>query len=266
MRPRRYLMCEPAFFDVRYSINPWMEPDRPTSTERALLQWKRLHDLLIGLGHTVELLEPVAGLPDMVFAANGAIVTGERVLVTRFRHAERANEAASYLEWFRERGWSTVTQARHVNEGEGDFLWTGREYLAGTGFRTTGAAHAEAARFLGRPVRGLTLVDPRFYHLDTALAVLDDGLIAYYPGAFSPESALELAEYYPDAILADEADAVAFGLNAVCDGKHVILSEAATGLAVRLRERGFTTIGVEIGELLKAGGGVKCCVLELPAG
>jgi N-dimethylarginine dimethylaminohydrolase len=31
----------------------------------------------------------------------------------------------------------------------------------------------------------------------------------------------------------------------------------------QLRERGFEPIGVELGELLKAGGSVKCCTLEL---
>ena len=38
---------------------------------------------------------------------------------------------------------------------------------------------------LGRPVISLRLVDPRFYHLDTALAALDDANIIYYPAAFS---------------------------------------------------------------------------------
>lgn len=27
--PRRYLMCEPRYFDVDYSINPWMDPPPP---------------------------------------------------------------------------------------------------------------------------------------------------------------------------------------------------------------------------------------------
>ena len=57
--------------------------------------------------------------------------------------------------------------------------------LAGYGFRTEPAAHAEAQEALGRPVVSLRLVDPRFYHLDVALAALDDENIAYYPGAFS---------------------------------------------------------------------------------
>ena len=50
--------------------------------------------------------------------------------------------------------------------------------LAGYGFRTETAAHAEAQEVLGRPVLSLRLVDPRLYHLDMALGVLDDETIA----------------------------------------------------------------------------------------
>lgn len=42
-----------------------------------------------------------------------------------------------------------------------------------------------------------------------------------------------------------------------------MLPEAATGLSGSLRARGFEPIGVDMAELLKAGGSVKCCTLEL---
>ncbi|MFJ9120253.1 dimethylargininase [Streptomyces sp. NPDC102394] len=261
-RSRHYLMCEPTFFEVSYSINPWMNPSRPTSTERGLAQWKTLHDLLAGLGHTVELIEPVAGLPDMVYSANGATVVDGRALVARFRHEQRVEESPAYLEWFRARGWE-ARQAEFVNEGEGDFLCVGDVILAGSGFRSEPDAHDEAAKFFGKPVLGLTLIDHRYYHLDTALAVLDENEIMYYPEAFSPESRSLLEERFPDAILADASDAEVFGLNAVSDGLHVLVAQQAEPLHEQLRERGFEPIGVDMTELLKGGGGAKCCTLEL---
>src|SRR5262249_54367016 len=147
--------------------------------------------------------------------------------------------------------------ARFVNEGEGDILFAGPEILAGTGFRTERAAHDEVREFFGRPVVSLTLVDPRFYHLDTALSVLGHGEVMYFPAAFDGGSRDALATRFPDAILATERDAEAFGLNAFSDGRHVVLPEAATGLAGQLAERGFEPIGVDLTELLKAGGSVK---------
>ncbi|MEV7004329.1 dimethylargininase [Streptomyces sp. NPDC093982] len=262
-RPRRFLMCRPTYFDVTYSINPWMNPARPTSAEAALDQWIRLHDTFVKLGHDVSLIEPVPGLPDMVFAANGATVVDGKALIARFRHPQRADEANAYIAWFRDNGWTEVRQADYLNEGQGDFLYTGDTLLAGCGFRSDVRGHDEAQEFFGVPVVSLTLVDPRFYHLDTALSVLRPGEIMYYPSAFSAASRKVLAEYYPDAILADAADAVAFGLNAQSDGWNVVLAQQATGLARRLRDRGYRPISVELAELRKAGGGARCCTLEL---
>ncbi len=261
-RPRRFLLCRPDFFDVTYSINPWMAPAKPTDQSLALLQWERLRSLLLGLGHEVDLIPARPGLPDMVFAANGATVVSGTVFSARFRHPERAEEGPAYATWFRRRGYP-VHDAEHVNEGEGDLLLAGPRILAGTGFRTDPRAHAEAGRVLGREVVSLRLVDPRFYHLDTALAVLDDDQIMYYPAAFDPAGQAALRRLYPDAILANRRDAEAFGLNAVSDGRNVLLPSTAVGLAAALSARGYVPIGVDLSELLKAGGGAKCCVLEV---
>ena len=89
----------------------------------------------------------------------------------------------------------------------------------------------------------LELVDPRFYHLDVALAVLDSDRdhIAYYPPAFSPASQARLATRFPDAVIADDADAYAFGLNAVGDGRHVFMPTGAVHPArPALRCAGYT--------------------------
>lgn len=260
---RRLLMCRPRHYDVTYSINPWMNPGRDTDTMLAVRQWEQLRDLYRELGHSVEEIKPVEGLPDMVFAANGATVVDGRVFGARFRHAERTAEGPAYLRWFEERGYQDVLWPEHINEGEGDLLTVGRRILAGTGFRTDIRAHAEAQEFFGLPVTSLTLVNPRHYHLDTALAVLSDDEIMYYPDAFTPGSQAVLRALFPRAVIATAEDAAVFGLNAFSDGRHVLLPTAAKGLQAQLRARGFEPIGVELTELLKAGGSVKCCTLEL---
>ena len=263
--PRRYLMCPPVHFKVTYSINPWMDPAKPVDLPLALTQWEDLRDRYRALGHTVELLEPQPDLPDMVFAANGATVIDDRVLGARFAHPEREAEAAVHLAWFRAAGFTEIHEPLHINEGEGDFAVTSSYVLAGRGFRSSPLSHDEAQEFFGRPVIGLELVDPRYYHLDTALSVLDDAAdeIMYYPGAFSPGSRKVLARLFPDALIAEEPDAAALGLNAVSDGRHVLLPQAAVGLFGPLRDRGFEPIGMDLGELLKGGGSVKCCTQEL---
>jgi N-dimethylarginine dimethylaminohydrolase/methylmalonyl-CoA mutase cobalamin-binding subunit len=260
--PRHYLMCPPTEFDVVYSINPWMDPSKPVDAQLAFRQWQRIHDVFVELGHQVDTVEPVRGLPDMVFAANGAVVRDGRALVARFMYEERAAEAQAYLDWFAAHGFET-RQAAWTSEGQGDILQVGGWLLAGSGFRTDRRSHTETEEYFGCPVVGLTLVDESYNHLDTALAVIGEQNIMYYPRAFSPGSQALLRELFPDAILATHEDAASFGLNAVCDGSHVLLPAGAARLTAQLRDRGYETIDIEVGELLLAGGGVKSCALEL---
>ena len=264
--PRHYLMCEPTHYTVSYEINPWMDVTRFTDRDLAAAQWRVLRDTYLALGHTVETIDPVPGLPDMVYAANGATVVDGVVYSAKFRYPERAAEGPAYQKWFADRGYVTHTAAQ-TNEGEGDLLTVGDLILAGTGFRTERGSHAEAQELFGLPVISLELVDPHFYHLDTALAVLSGDAanpqVAYYPPAFSPGSRAVLRRLYPDAVIATERDADALGLNAVSDGHHVVVAPGAVDLAAALRERGYEPIAVDTSELLKGGGGAKCCTLEI---
>lgn len=262
-RLRRYLMTPPEHFAVTYAINPWMDPAVPVDRDRALAEWRELRDTYRRLGHRVDELPPVPGLPDLVYAANGALVTPEVTVGARFAYPQRAAEAAVYADWLDRAGLGPVARPAEINEGEGDFLVAGSVILAGTGFRTTPAAHVEVARLTGLEVITLELVDPRFYHLDTALAVLDDETIAYLPTAFAPAARAELQRRYPDAVIATEADAAVLGLNLVSDGRNVIMAAGATDLAHDLELRGYVPVPVAMPELLKGGGGIKCCTLEI---
>lgn len=261
-RPRRYAMTAPTYFAVEYAINPWMDVNTPIDIGLAQAQWEHLYHTYVQLGHTVDVIEPVAGLPDMVYAANGGFIANGIAVVARFRFAERAGESRAYAGWMSSVGYRPVT-TRHTNEGQGDLLMVGDMVLAGYGFRTDRGAHTEIATALGLSVVSLELVDPRFYHLDTALAVLDDRTIAYYPPAFSAAAQEQLSKLFPDAIVVGSADAYVFGLNAVSDGRNVVLPATAIGFAGQLRAAGFEPVGVDLSELLKGGGSVKCCTLEV---
>ena len=262
-RARSYLMCPPAYFDVTYAINPWMRPGAVVDPALAMRQWETLRAAHESLGHSVSLIDPVPGLPDMVFAANGATVIDGVVLGVRFRYPQRTAEAGAYRSWFAAHGYQDVRQPSAVNEGEGDILVAGTTILAGYGFRSDEACAAELAAVFRRRVVPLRLVDPRYYHLDTALCVLDESTAMYYPAAFDDSGRAALASLFDELIEAKDEDAEVLGLNAVSDGRHVVLAAQARGLARSLSARGFTPVPVDMSELLKAGGGAKCCTLEL---
>jgi len=265
---RTILMCRPEFFTVSYRINPWMHPEDPTDTSLAVKQWEVLYQTYLDLGFEVHLVDPIEGLPDMVYAANGGFVLDNIAYGASFTYPERQPEGPAYMDWFRESGFD-VKVPENINEGEGDFLLVGDVILAGTGFRSASNSHRELAELYGREVVSLELVNPSFYHLDTAIAVLDPQPgyekpnIAYLPSAFNERGLAVLRERFPDAILVNEEDAAVLGLNSFGDGYNMVIASRAKDFERQLRDRGYNPIGVDLSELLLGGGGVKCCTLEL---
>ncbi|ANP71134.1 dimethylargininase [Cryobacterium arcticum] len=259
---RTILMCKPDYFTVVYRINPWMDPALPTDTSLAVAQWQTLYDTYVGLGFDVHLIDPIDGLPDMVYAANGGFVIDGIAYGAKFTYPQRQPEGPAYMDWFGANGFD-VREPVEINEGEGDLLLVGDVILAGTGFRSASNSHEEVSAIYGRPVITLKLVNPSFYHLDTAVAVLDDTNIAYLPSAFDEPSLAILRERFPDAIIVTEEDAAILGLNSYSDGYNVVIAARAKDFERQLRERGYNPIGVDLSELLLGGGGVKCCTLEL---
>lgn len=92
-RTRRYAMTPPTYYAVEYAINPWMDVSARVEVEVAFAQWEALRQTYLRLGHRVDIVEPVPGLPDMVYAANGGFVAGDIAIVARFRYEQRAGEA-----------------------------------------------------------------------------------------------------------------------------------------------------------------------------
>ena len=262
------LMCPPKLYEVSYVINPWMQGNLGNSSRRrAVQQWEDLYAVLSGLAD-IHLVEPMAGSPDMVFTANAGLAREGVVAISSFYHPERQDEEQHFRHWFREAGYAVVDLPRETPfEGEGDALFSvdGSRLWVGYGTRTLEASHDALQRLWGIEVTSLHLVDPRFYHLDTCFAPLEDGSVLYYPPAFDEASLEKIEAFYPPEkrIAVREEDALSFACNAVNVGRTIVLNCISAGLEEALRGRGFDVIQVQLDEFLKAGGAAKCLVMKL---
>ena len=257
-------MCPPTYFDIEYEINVWMHADDQPSGDTAKDQWRKLYKIYAEqLEWDVQLIEPVKGLPDMVFATDCCIKIGDKILLSSFRYPERQPETDHFEKWFRDIGFSQLKKANSLFEGGGDNLILGDKILAGHGFRSSPEAAKELEDYFDREVISLKIVDPRFYHLDTSLAVLSDDTVASYLPALDEISQQRLRRAVPNVIEATLEEAQGFGLNAVSDGHTVITSNESPSLLKKYEAAGFKVIGTPILEFRKSGGGVKCLTLDL---
>ena len=268
-QPRsRYLMCKPAYFDVAYVINPWMEGNiSAISAQRAKRQWGWLHRTIASLADVV-LVNPQPGVPDMPFIANAGVVLEDRVVLSRFLYPERQGEEPYFERWFQEHGFHVHKLPTDLPfEGAGDalldrcmpVLWVGH------GHRSSPKAVPYLRDWLGIEVLPLQLIDARFYHLDTCFCPLEGGCLLYYPPAFDDASLHMITDRVAPKlrIPVDDADALDFACNAVNIGDTIILNRASPGLKDRLASHGFKVIETELSEFMKAGGSAKCLTLRL---
>lgn len=268
---KHFLMCEPKFFEVCYVINPWMEGNLGKVNKKlAQQQWQNLHDIVAGLA-SVSLIEPVAGLPDMVFTANAGLIHKNDVIVPSFRHAERQPEAKHFEQFFSSHGYDVHhLQQDTIFEGAGDALFDTRGRLwVGSGFRSKPEALDEIMAVLdvegcGVEVRGLELVDPHWYHLDTAFCPLPQGQALAYEKAFSETSVASInAAFGANILWVSEADANNFACNAVAIDRNIVIHKASAELKSALAQRGFEFIETDVSEFFKSGGSCKCLTLEI---
>jgi N-dimethylarginine dimethylaminohydrolase len=265
------LMCPPSAFGIAYDINPWMTRNVGLATPDAQRQWDRFVEVLhCAADVDVVLIEPQPDLPDLVFTANAALVSGRLAITSSFRYPQRRREQLHYRAALARRGLATTGLQQTYFEGAGDALFDRRRPIlyAGYGWRSERSAALQLGEIL--PVRSLPLllVDERFYHLDTALCPLSSGHVMYFPDAFSPHALVLLRrtvepEYRIEVGLEDALD---FACNAVELGDAVVLHRASGALRARLNAAGYRVFSTDLSEFLRAGGSAKCLTLRLEDG
>ncbi|MCS6852629.1 MAG: arginine deiminase-related protein [Gemmataceae bacterium] len=264
MRQPRILMCPPNYYGIEYEINPWMSRSRGSVASEARQQWQALHDILVSLGVTVELLPPQPGLPDLVFTANAGLVFRQRFFSSRFRHDVRARESPHFEAWFAAHGFTVEHLPEGVYfEGAGDALFCGPTLFAGYRIRSDVRGHQHIAQAIGKQVLPVELVNPRFYHLDTCFCPLAPGEAIWFPEAFDAYGRKVLQAHIPRLLTVSEAEAHRFGCNAVVVGRTVIHNTGCERMAEELQRWGYRSIATPLDEFLKAGGSAKCLTLRL---
>jgi N-dimethylarginine dimethylaminohydrolase len=274
--PRRVLLCPPTHFDVVDQKNPYMSGKSPVDRVKAQRQWQALCSALEQSGCQVETIDPVAGLEDMVFAANQAFVgysaaVGKFVVPSRMVYASRQREVPHFVEWFRKRGYKVIELdlGNDRLEGHGDLLWHpgwSRIY-AGYGFRTTRSGvdklAAEMSK-IGVPVIPLQLVDPFCYHLDTCLCPLNDESVLIYPGAYSQDSLATLRPFWKRIHELAAEEAHRFMGNGIVSNGTYITPYVTNHLQTMLEQEGIKPVVVDTSEFEKSGGSAFCMKVFLP--
>jgi N-dimethylarginine dimethylaminohydrolase len=257
-------MCPAEHFGVLYEINPWMHREVAADPARSMQQWSTVCDTLRAAGAEVVTVDPVDGLPDMVFTANGGLVWGDSFVAPRFRHPERSGEEAHFKRWAHGAGFGVHDlPGRPYFEGAGDALPFRGRIVSGYRTRSEFDAHTALAKVLDVEVLSVELVDARFYHLDLTFCPLSDTHALVVPQAWDSYGRDVVASLVPNPIELTPDEAVAFCANSVVIGSTIAMPSCTPRLEGELASIGLDVVVCPVDEFLKAGGGVRCMTLAL---
>ncbi|MDP2696039.1 MAG: arginine deiminase family protein [bacterium] len=279
---KRLVMCLPNRFDITYhlSTNRWMQPHIRPNKELANKQWFTLFTSLLQRA-SVFVAQPKDGLPDMVFAANAGLLYRNMVILSNFFHEERRRETAAYAKFFREycdreNVWALPNGA--FFEGQGDAIWLDdNRILIGHGVRTNLSGVNKVGNILRKynpsieiiplpmkPPEQIPANEPLFYHLDTCLLHLPKAKsFMIYKNAFLPE-AIDTLHKLGNIAPVELEEASQFVCNSfVVDDETIFVPWINDRLKIILNRLGYTNIKVfDMCEFIKAGGSVKCLILD----
>lgn len=271
------LMSPPDFFEVSYTINPWMDPqlwaqDAQRLSKDAHTGWTQLKASYEELGAQVLVKPPVQGQPDWVFTANCALVLDGKALLARYLKPERSGEEVHDQTMFEQLLAQGDIDSLHYMppevffEGAGDAIFDEHRRIIwlGYGQRSSRQAHLTIEQVFDIATLSLELVDPLFYHLDTCFCVLSGGHVLYYPPAFSTSGQAQIKAVVGDALIeAQSEDAMHLGVNAVCIGRHVVLCHCTEATRHALQAHGYEVHVVPLGAFNRSGGAASCLTLKL---
>ena len=258
-----FLLCSPDYFIINYSINPWMRGPA-INLKLAKIQWNSLRDTIINFGAKVETIDPIPGLPDMVFSANAGVVIKNNFIISSMKHKERKGESKYFRKWFADKKYNIIDLVPGVTfEGCGDVLIYGKDLIGGYGYRTNLKALEIVSDTLGLNLLSLELSNPRFYHLDTCFCVISKNRAIYFPEAFKQGEIKKLSGIIDLTPISSE-DARLFMCNSMLVGDTLLIPEGNTEIGKKIRNNmGIKTCIVNVSEFLKSGGSIQCLCLKI---
>lgn len=277
---KKVLMSGVDYFSDEFAINAYMDSQVSIDLELAKKEHESIRSSLEKSGVEVVQLSPPEACQDGVYTANWALCKDGKAILSNLPN-KRKNEEAYAERILKDLGFETI-KCPYRFSGQGDALPCGEYLFIGTDYRTDIKAHNFVKEIFGYEVISLQTIplidkagntlandvtgwpDSFFYDIDLALSVIDEGLIAWCPEAFTTESQRKMHQIPVRKIEVSYQEATeGFACNLVSTGETVIVSANAPKLKKNLENLGYKTITPEISELAKGGGYIRCTTLTL---
>lgn len=288
---KKVLVSGADYFSSEQAINALMH--NPTvDVSHAIREYSQIIEAFKQAGIEVVKVDPPKDCQDGIYTANWALVKEGRALMSRLPNTRKPEEGYAY-NTLKNLGYDAqiLPESIRAFSGQGDALICDDYVFTQSPYRTSIEAHPYIRSILNvnnvislrtKPLRWFGFgpakrnkitgwIDSPTYDIDLAIAILrpktqeSNALIAYCPDVFDRKSNKILKDLSNfDKIIVSKDEAINhFALNLVSTGETVILNSGANNFKTELVKRGFKIIELDLPELKKGGGSIRCSSLDL---
>ncbi|HUD11877.1 MAG TPA: amidinotransferase [Candidatus Saccharimonadia bacterium] len=276
---RSVLMSGAEYFDVTNAINAYYNEHDTVDRARALADFANIRSALVEAGIKITDTPAPPNCQDGIFTANWGLCRGDTVVLSSLPPQRQAEQP--YAEAALRNLGKRIVKPPFRFSGQGDALPCGNLLFAGSTYRTDPRMHQFLQAELGYEVIELEAVakvdkkgnslnnkltgwaESYFYDLDLGISVLTPDLIAWYPGAWTTESQAKIRASAVTKIEVDQTEALNFNCNLISTGRTVVMGKNGPKLQAAIEFHGLKTITVDVQELGKGGGFIRCTTLTL---
>jgi N-dimethylarginine dimethylaminohydrolase len=273
-RATRFVMCPPVYLSTRIPNNVWMKGEK-IDTVRAMKQFGRITNVIRALGVEILLIPPQKNCQDQTYVANIGIALNPFIVLANYKAPGRACEVEPARKFFEAQGYRNIVQPPFHFEGEADLKkFTDKVYFGGWGQFSDPKAYRWIEQKTGIKVVLLHEVNPKVYHLDCSLLVVDDKNLVVTKEGLDAKS-LATLEKMANVILTPPEVAITGVTNAVLiPEKKIVLSgtfnpetpqyrKAMEWMNATFDRFGYTCVFLDVDEFDKSGADLSCCVFHL---
>lgn len=257
--------------------NVYMDMQQSVSSEIALDQHM---DLLSAVSRHMPAIAFSGRMetPDAIFPNNVFATAKNRIILGHMRHAVRQAEAErlDILGFFQNVMHYQLIDLRKqpgICELTGSLIIDRARNIAYCGLSERCDEAGARAMMDAFGLRACLMFDlaPGEYHTNVVLTILASRGVIIAPDGFSDTSVSDaIADFYaPNAVVLSKSEKNAFAANAISltEGTVWMSQKAADSLSAAnktiLKQAGFDVHAVEISEIEKAGGSLRCCIGEI---
>jgi hypothetical protein len=245
--------------------------------QRALAQHRDLANA-VGRSLPVRVFPGNAETPDAVFPNNVFATVPGKLIIGAMRHSVRQRESmrTDIPFWFSEQqGYVSERLDRNgvVAELTGPLIIDHARSIGYCGIseRVNDAGLLAMQRAFGLRALFTTSLQPGEYHTNVVMSVLAGRVLVIHAPSFAdPDAPRAIAALYRDRVLwLSDAEKAAFVGNCIAlrDDEVWMSARAAAALSIEHRDLltrcGFAVRSVDISEIEKAGGSLRCCIGEI---